>query len=67
MSQTTTSTPTTSAISPGYGMRKVKKLFLTGIFKGLTLESTAHQSIPAGHEYTDYTGNHIRIVEIMPE
>jgi hypothetical protein len=60
-------TNTTTPISPGYGMRKVKKLFLTGIFKGLTLESTAHQSLPVGHEFIDYSGNHIRIVEIMPE
>lgn len=55
------------SISPGYGMRKVKKLFLSGIFKGLTLESTAHQSLPVGHEFIDCTGNLIRIVEIMPE
>lgn len=63
----TTTTPANGNISPAYGMRKVKKLFLTGIFKGMMMESTAHQSLPVGHEYIECgTGNMVRIIEILP-
>ncbi len=46
-------------------MNQVKKLFLTGIFAGLTIDSSAPAEWEVGHEFTDFTGNRIRIVEII--
>lgn len=46
-------------------LRKVKKLFLSGIFEGLTIMDDAPAVWAVGHEYTDYTGNKIRITEII--
>lgn len=46
-------------------LRKVKKLFLSGIFAGLTIIDDAPAIWDVGHEYTDYTCNKIRITEII--
>lgn len=42
-------------------MQNVKKTFLTGNFKGLTIDSTAPNSVRNGQIYTDITGNRIKI------
>jgi len=46
-------------------MNQVKKLFLTGIFAGLIIDSSAPAEWEVDHEFTDFTGNRIRIVEII--